>query len=115
MTAKSWVVAVFFMATAALFQYGCQPTGPSPLQIKLNSAVERKASIDERIIDWGAPDKKEPLSDGRIVYTWKMPWTSIGVNYAVSGDQAYSMQHACTIVITVTSDNVVQSYNYRDC
>ena len=100
------------MVTASVLQYGCQPR---PLQIKLDSAVERKASIDERIIDWGGPDRKEPLSDGRIVYTWKMPWTSSDVNYAVRGGQAYSSQHVCTIVITVTSDNVVQSYNYRDC
>jgi hypothetical protein len=97
-----------------LLQYGCH-LGPSVLQIKLDSAVERKASIDERIVGWGAPDSKAPLSDGRVVYTWKMPWTSSGVNYAVPGGQAYSSQHLCTVAITVTSDNIVQNYNYRDC
>lgn len=106
--------AVLLILTLLLLQYGCH-RGPSALQIKLDSAVERKASIDERIVDWGAPDSKAPLSDGRVVYTWKMPWTSSGVNYAVPGGQAYSRQHLCTVAVTVTSDNIVQRYNNRDC
>lgn len=100
---------------ALLFmQNGCH-RGSSALQLKLDSAVERKALIDERIVEWGAPDSKALLSDGRVVYTWKMPWTNSGVNYAVQGGQAYSSQHLCTVAITVISDNTVQSYNYRDC
>ena len=106
--------AILPIIALLLLQNGCH-SGPNALQIKLDSAVERKASIDERIVDWGAPDSKAPLSDGRVVYTWKMPWTSSGVNYAVPGGQAYSSQHLCTVAITVTSDNIIQSYNYRDC
>jgi len=68
--------AVLLILTLLLLQYGCH-LGPSTLQIKLDRAVERKASIDERIVDWGAPDSKASLSDGRVVYTWKMPWTSM--------------------------------------
>ena len=107
-TATFLIMGLFFV------QNGCQ-RGPSALQIKLDSAVERKALIDERIVDWGAPDSKAPLSDGRVVYAWKMPWTSSGVNYGVPGGQAYSSQHLCTVAVTVTSDNIIQSYNRRDC
>lgn len=107
-------VAILLIMALLLLQNGCQH-GPSALQIKLDSAVERKALIDERIVEWGAPESKAPLSDGRVVYTWKMPWTSSGINYSVPGGQAYSSQHLCTVAVTVTSDNVIQSYSQRDC
>lgn len=99
-------------------QYGCT-RGPSQLQIqlqmKLNDAAQRHTSIDERIMEWGAPSGKDALSDGRFVYTWKRPWTWSGVNYGVPGGQVYSSQHLCTIVITASADNTVQSYNLNDC
>jgi hypothetical protein len=103
------------MTSLILLQYGCEPSGPSPLQIKLNNAVERKALVDEQIVEWGSPERKEPLSDGRSVYTWKRPWTGSGINYGVPGGQAYSKQHICTIVVTVASDSTVQGYNLLDC
>lgn len=107
--------SVSLLIMALLFmQSGCH-RGPSALQLKLDSAVERKALIDEKIVEWGAPDSKAPLSDGRVVYTWKMPWTSSGINYGVPGGQAYSTQHLCIVAVTVMSDNTIQSYNQRDC
>jgi hypothetical protein len=71
--------------------------------MKLDDAVQRHASITERIMEWGAPSEKHTLSDGRIVYTWKIPWTWSSVN------------HLCTIAITASADNTVESYNYRYC
>jgi hypothetical protein len=59
------------------------------LQTKLDDAIRRHASIDERIVDWGAPAEKNVLSDGRIVYTWTIPWTEHGVNYNTKGNTAY--------------------------
>ena len=98
-----------------MLQYGCVHD-TSKLQMKLDDAVQRHASIDERIIDWGAPSGKDTLSDGRIVYTWKNPWTGSYVNYAAGpGGQAYSAQHWCTIVITASADNTVESFKYSDC
>jgi len=97
-------------------QCGCvSKRDTSKLRMKLDDAVQRHASIDERIMEWGAPWGKGPLSDGRVVYTWKIPWTGSYVNYGVPGGQAYTVQHWCTIIITATADNTVQSYNYRDC
>lgn len=97
-----------------MLQYGCVHQRDQ-LRIKLDDAVQRHASIDERIMEWGGPSGKDPLTDGRFVYTWKRPWTGNYVNYGVPGGQAYSVQHLCTIVITASADNTVQSYNYSDC
>lgn len=91
---------------------GCRKNS---LSTKLDNAVERKASIDERIIDWGAPDSKAQLSDGRMVFTWKKPWTSSQVHYAAPTQQVYTAQHLCTIVITTSAESIIESYNYRDC
>lgn len=103
------------IAIILCLQYGCEHD-TSKLRIKLDTAVEHHASIDERIIEWGSPTGKDSLSDGRFVYTWKIPWTGNYVNYAAGpGGQAYSVQHWCTIVITASADNTVQSYTYRDC
>jgi len=66
-------------------------------------------------MEWGAPYGKEPLRDGRVVYTWKFPWTGSHVNYGVPGGQAYTTQHLCTVVITTSPESTIQSYNYRDC
>lgn len=105
---------IFLIVFVASLQYACAHDN-NRLRVKLDDAVQRHASIDERIMDWGAPSGKDSLSDGRLVFTWKMPWTGSYVNYAVPGGQAYSAQHWCTIVITTSADNTVQSYNYRDC
>jgi hypothetical protein len=107
----------FFLLIATLvwLQYSCVHDGNSKLNEKLDDAVQRHASIDERIIDWGAPSGKDSLSDGRMVYTWKLPWTSHHVNYNTKGNTAYATQHVCTIVITAFEDNTIQTYNYRDC
>ncbi len=105
----------FLFLALILLQYGCEHD-TSQLRMKLDSAVERHASIDERIIAWGTPTGKDRLSDGRFVYTWKIPWTGNYVNYAAGpGGQAYSVQHFCTIVITTSAENNIQSYSYRDC
>ena len=105
---------ILLIAILICLQSACV-NGTSKLSVKLDDAVQRHASIDERIIDWGTPSGKDPLSDGRVVYTWKFPWTSSDVNYAAPGGQAYSVQRVCTVVITASADNKVQSYNYRDC
>jgi hypothetical protein len=102
------------IALVLCLQYGCVHD-TSQLRAKLDAAVQRHASIDERIIDWGTPSGKDLLSDGRIVYTWKLPWTGNYINYGVPGGQAYPVQHWCTIIITAAADNTVQSYKYRDC
>ena len=79
---------------------------------KLDDAVKRHASIDERIVEWGAPSAKETLSDGQIVYTWKLSWSEEQI---LSDMTAYSLQHGCTVVITSSSDNAIQSYKTDDC
>ena len=62
------VVVVF--AVVVLLQFSC--ARDNVLRMKLDDAVQRHASIDERIVDWGAPAGKNVLSDGRIVYTWNL-------------------------------------------
>ena len=82
------------------------------LKAKLDDAVQRHASIDERIMEWGEPSAKETLNDGQIIYTWKLPWSD---EQFLSAGNAYSIPHACTVVITTSSDNAVQSYKTDDC
>jgi hypothetical protein len=105
--------SVVLLAVVIVIYSGCSRN--KGLQMKLDDAVQRRASIDERIVDWGAPAGKTTLSDGRIVYTWTHPWTDHSVNYNTKGNQAYAVQHMCTIVITTSADNTIQGYNYRDC
>lgn len=105
---------VFLLGIIIFIQPACVHEN-TKLRVKLDDAVQRQASIDERIIDWGAPSGKDSLSDGRLVYTWKIPWTGNYVNYGVPGGQAYSVQHWCTVVVTTSANNQIQSYNYRDC
>ncbi len=75
----------------------------SDLRMKLDDAVQRRASITEPILEWGAPSGKHALNDGRIVYTWKIPWTW------------NSVDPLCTIVITASADNIVEKYDYHSC
>ncbi len=107
------------LVMALCLQQGCASEhNTNPLRLKLDDAVHRHALIDERIMEWGTPSGKDPLSDGRVVYTWKMPWSGRQLNPMNPGDpynQAFAVQHLCTVVITAGSDNTVQSYNYRDC
>src|SRR6478609_8949575 len=102
----------FLIAILIWLQYACEHDNNN-LRMKLDDAVQRHSSIDERIIDWGSPSGKDTFSDGRIVYTWKLPWTGNYINYGVPGGQANSVQHWCTIIITASTENTVQSYNYR--
>jgi hypothetical protein len=71
--------------------------------MKLDDAVQRRASITETIMEWGAPRGKRWLSDGRIVYTWTIPWAW------------RSVDPLCTIVITASAENTVEAYTYRHC
>jgi hypothetical protein len=105
--------SIVLLAVVIVIYGGCGRN--KGLQMKLDDAVQRRASIDERIVDWGTPAGKTTLSDGRVVYTWTLPWTGHHVDYNTKGNQAYAVQHVCTVVITASADNQIQSYNYRDC
>ena len=102
---------LLLIATLACFQFGCGHWNFT-LKAKLHDAVQRHASIDERIMEWGDPSAKETLNDGQIVDTWKLPWSD---EQLMPGGNAYSIPHACTVVITTSSDNAVQSYKTDDC
>jgi hypothetical protein len=71
--------------------------------MKLDDAVERHASITERIMEWGAPSGKQVLRDGRFIYTWEIPWAW------------HSVEPMCTVVITASAENTVETYRYQDC
>ncbi len=73
------------------------------LRMKLDDAVQRQASITERILEWGAPSGKKPLPDGRVLYTWEIPWAW------------KSVDPLCTVLITASAANTVESYTYHDC
>jgi hypothetical protein len=95
----------------AAFQFGCTP-GNSQLRATLDDAILRHASIDERVKDWGAATAKETLSDGQLVYTWKFPWSE---QQMMPDMTAYPIQHMCTVMITSSADNAIQSYQTDDC
>jgi hypothetical protein len=99
------------IAMIASFHFGCGH-GNFGLRGTLDDAVQRRASIDERILDWGASNTKETMSDGRVVYTWKFPWSEEQI---LTDMNAFPIQHVCTVVITSSSDNAVQSYTTDDC
>jgi len=99
------------VAMIASFQFGCGH-GNFGLRNTLDDAVHRHASIDERILDWGPFDTKETLSDGQVVYTWKFSWSDEQILTDMS---AFPIQHMCTVVITSSSDNAIQSYRTDDC
>ena len=103
---------LFLIATLACFQLGCGHNNPTFVRGKLDDAVKRHASIDERIMEWGAPSGKETLTDGQLAYTWKLPWSDENIMPDMT---AYRITHACTVVITTSSDNVIQSYRTDDC
>ena len=100
-----------FIAMIASFQFGCGH-GNFGLKSTLDDAAHRHASIDERIVDWGEPNAKETLSDGKVVYTWKFPWSDEQILTDMS---AFPIQRVCTVVITSSSDNAIQSYRTDDC
>ena len=104
--------AQLLIAMIACFQFGCSIVNPTSVRAKLDDAVKRHASIDERIMDWGVPSGKETLSDGQLVYTWKLPWSEQQI---LPDMTAYSLQHGCTVVITSSSDNAILSYKTDDC
>jgi hypothetical protein len=103
----------FVIATLACFQFGCGHGNLNfTLSGKLDDAVQRHASIDERIMEWGAPSTTETLNDGQIVYTWNLPWSD---EQFLTGGNAYSIPHKCTVVITSSADKAIQSYKTDDC
>ena len=73
------------------------------LRVKLEDAVQRRASVTERILEWGAPSGKRPLKDGRFLYTWEIPWAW------------NSIDPLCTVEITASSENTIEGYAYHDC
>lgn len=102
---------LFVIATLASFLFGCGHSGHT-LKAKLEDAVQRHAPIDERLIEWGEPTAKETLADGQLVYTWKLPWSELQM---LPDGTAYPLQHGCTVIITSSSDNAIQSYKTDDC
>jgi len=102
---------LFLIATLACFQFGCGH-GINTLKANLDDAVQRHASINERISDWGEPSRKETLGDGQLVYTWKFPWSEEQI---LPGGTAYQLPGMCTVVITASSDNAIQSYKTDGC
>jgi hypothetical protein len=104
---------LLLIATLICFQFGCGHPNPTGVRAKLDDAVSRHASIDERIIEWGAPSMKETLSDGQTVYTWKLPWTETELLPGTT--TGYQLPHDCTVVITASSDNIIHSYKTEDC
>ena len=52
------------------------------------------------------------LSDGRLAYTWKFPYAEEQILPEMT---AYRVQHVCTVVITSSADNAIQSYKMDDC
>jgi hypothetical protein len=88
---------------------------PHPLSVRLDRACSRREHVDRLIVDWGSAAAVDRLSDGRLVYTWKRPWTSSAVNYAAAYGQAYAVQHVCTIVVQTSADGIIEHYRYYDC
>jgi len=102
---------LFLIATLACFPFGCGH-GINTLRANLDDAVQRHASINERIMDWGEPSGKETLSDGQLVYTWKF---SKSEEQMLPGGTAYQLPGVCTVAITTSSDTAIQSYKTDDC
>ncbi len=99
----------------SLISVGCyHGHGPHPLSVRLDQARQEREHVDQLILLWGTAEV-DRLSDGRLVYTWKRPWTGTGVNYAVPNGQAYAVQHLCTIVVQTTADGIVERYRFFDC
>lgn len=88
---------------------------PHPLSVRLDRACSLREHVDQLILDWGTAAAVDHLSDGRLVYTWKRPWTGSAVNYAGPYGQAYALQHTCTIVVQTTADGIIEHYRYFDC
>jgi hypothetical protein len=111
-TFRTQMRTLFLIVTLACVQFGCGHDNPTLVRGNLNDAVKRHASIYERIMEWGAPSGKETLTDGQLVYTWKLPWSEEQI---LPDGTAYPIQHGCTVVITTSSDNAIQSYKTDDC
>jgi len=83
------------------------------LQKRLDSLVAQP--IDEAVKLWGAADATQQMTDGAIVYTWRLPWTSESVNYGVPGGAVVPHQHLCRITLQTDSAGTIRSYHYEDC
>jgi hypothetical protein len=102
---------LFLITMLAYLPFGCV-SGDFELRAKLEDAVQRHALIDERIMDWGEPSGKETLSNGQLSYTWKFPWSE---ERLLASQTAYQVPHMCTVLVSTSSDNVIQSYKTDDC
>ena len=102
---------LLLLITLACFQFGCSH-GHFTLKAKLDDAVQRHASIDERMAEWGVPTAKETLNDGQVVYTWKLPRSDEQI---LPDGNAFTIPRECAVVVTASSDNAIQSYKTDDC
>ena len=53
--------ALFLIATLACFEFGCTHGNPLFVRGKLDDAVKRHASIDERIVEWGHSERERDI------------------------------------------------------
>src|SRR5467141_3067999 len=107
--AKRMLAPTLFLSIA--LSSGCA-TGQRKVtrQEQLKSLIGQP--IDEAVKLWGAPDATHQLTDGTVVYTWRQPWTSSGVNYGVSpGGAIVTHQHLCRTTIQTDSAGVIGSYH----
>ena len=102
--------ALLIIGAIAFLQFGCgHGIG---IRGTLEDAVHRHESIDERIKDWGPPSETDTLSDGQLAYTWKFPYAEEQI---LPDMTAFPIQRVCTVVITSSADNAIQSYKMDDC
>ena len=104
---KAVLVFSLFMLSAVSCHHGAKLTD------RLESM--KGHSIDEAVMRWGTPDGSYTLTNGTTAYTWRRPWTSSGVNYAVQGGAAVAFQHVCRITIQTDSAGTILHYHYEDC
>jgi len=69
--------AQLLIAMIACFQFGCSIVNPTSVRAKLDDAVKRYASIDERIMDWGA--HRQAKTEEELMWT-KCCWCSRSTN-----------------------------------
>ena len=103
---------LFLIVTLACVQFGCGHDNPTLVRGNLNDAVKRHASIDERIMEWGAPSGKETSTEAHSTTHGNSLWSEEQI---LPDGTAYPIQHGCTVVITTSSDNAIQSYKTDDC
>ena len=110
--AKRMLAPTLFLSIA--LSSGCA-TGQRKVtrQEQLKSLIGQP--IDEAVKLWGAADATQQMTDGTIVYTWRLPWTSSSVNYGVPGGAVVPHQHLCRITLQTDRAGTIRSYHYEDC